>query len=79
MNDFISHESDVESSKAADAIEASAEEEALGSDDAEITPDNKKKIYRGNALCLDWWSFPGAPFGTAANTCLIPITLIRCG
>ncbi len=43
MNGFISHESDVESSKAADATEASAEEEALGSDDAEITPDNKKK------------------------------------
>ena len=40
MNDFISHESDVESSKVADATEASAEEEALGSDDAEITPDN---------------------------------------
>lgn len=43
MNDFISHESDVESSKATDVLEASAEEEALGSDDAEITPDNKKK------------------------------------
>ena len=66
MNDFISHESDVESSKVADATEASAEEEALGSDDAEITPDNKKKIYRGMLFVLIGGASWGA-FGTAAK------------
>ena len=66
MNDFISHESDVESSKAAGATEASAEEEALGSDDAEITPDNKKKIYRGMLFVLIGGASWGA-FGTAAK------------
>ena len=40
MNDFISNESTVESSKAIDVVETSVEDESLGSDDAEITPDN---------------------------------------
>ena len=66
MNDFISHEGDVKSSKAADVLEASAEEEALGSDDAEITPDNKKKIYRGMLFVLIGGASWGA-FGTAAK------------
>ena len=66
MNDFISHESDVESSKATDVLEPSAEEEALGSDDAEITPDNKKKIYRGMLFVLIGGASWGA-FGTAAK------------
>ena len=63
---FISHESDVESSKATDVLETSAEEEALGSDDAEITPDNKKKIYRGMLFVLIGGASWGA-FGTAAK------------
>lgn len=66
MNDFISHESDVESSKTADVIETPVEEEALGSDDAEITPDNKKKIYRGMLFVLIGGASWGA-FGTAAK------------
>ena len=66
MNDFISHESDVESSKATDVLETSAEEEALGSDDAEITPNNKKKIYRGMLFVLIGGASWGA-FGTAAK------------
>lgn len=78
MNDFISYESDVESSKATDVLETSAEEEALGSDDAEITPDNKKKIYRGMLFVLiggaSW-----AHLEPLQSTCLISITLIRCG
>ena len=66
MNDFISNESTVESSKATDVVEAFAEEEALGSDDAEITPDNKKKIYRGMLFVLIGGASWGA-FGTAAK------------
>lgn len=66
MNDFISNESTVESSKTADVIETPAEEEALGSDDAEITPDNKKKIYRGMLFVLIGGASWGA-FGTAAK------------
>ena len=66
MNDFISHESGVESSKTADVIETPVEEEALGSDDAEITPDNKKKIYRGMLFVLIGGASWGA-FGTAAK------------
>lgn len=66
MNDFISNESTVESSKTADVIETPVEEEALGSDDAEITPDNKKKIYRGMLFVLIGGASWGA-FGTAAK------------
>ena len=66
MNDFISNESTVESSKAIDVVETSVEEEALGSDDAEITPDNKKKIYRGMLFVLIGGASWGA-FGTAAK------------
>ena len=66
MNDFISNKSDVESSKTADVIETPVEEEALGSDDAEITPDNKKKIYRGMLFVLIGGASWGA-FGTAAK------------
>ena len=66
MNDFISNESGVESSKTADVIETPVEEEALGSDDAEITPDNKKKIYRGMLFVLIGGASWGA-FGTAAK------------
>ena len=66
MNDFISNESSVESSKTADVIETPVEEEALGSDDAEITPDNKKKIYRGMLFVLIGGASWGA-FGTAAK------------
>ncbi len=39
---------------------------ALGSDDAEITPDNKEENLSRNALWLDWWSFLGR-IGTAAK------------
>ena len=66
MNDFISNESSVESSKTADVIETPVEEEAFGSDDAEITPDNKKKIYRGMLFVLIGGASWGA-FGTAAK------------
>ena len=66
MNDFISNKSDVESSKTADVIDTPVEEEALGSDDAEITPDNKKKIYRGMLFVLIGGTSWGA-FGTAAK------------
>ena len=44
MNDFISNENSVEPSKIADGVNAAVEDEVLGSDDAEITLDNKKKI-----------------------------------
>ena len=66
MNDFISNESGAEPSKATDVVEISAEKEALGSDDAEITPDNKKKIYRGMLFVLIGGASWGA-FGTAAK------------
>ena len=66
MNDFISNESGVEPSKTADGVKAAVEDEVLGSDDAEITPDNKKKIYRGMLFVLIGGASWGA-FGTAAK------------
>ena len=66
MNDFISNENSVEPSKIADGVKAAVEDEVLGSDDAEITLDNKKKIYRGMLFVLIGGASWGA-FGTAAK------------
>ena len=66
MNDFISNETGVEFSKTADDVKAAVEDEVFGSDDAEITPDNKKKIYRGMLFVLIGGASWGA-FGTAAK------------
>lgn len=66
MNDSISHEDSAATPKTVDGTVAIKEVEALGSDDAEITPDNKKKIYRGMLFVLIGGASWGA-FGTGAK------------
>ena len=66
MNDSISHEDSAATPKTVDGTVVIKEVEALGSDDAEITPDNKKKIYRGMLFVLIGGASWGA-FGTGAK------------
>lgn len=66
MNDFISNEKKTESSNIANNNGLVVEDKALADDDAEITPDNKKKIYRGMLFVLIGGASWGA-FGTAAK------------
>ncbi len=63
MNDFISHEAIMESSKVADATELLQKRSAAAMMLKHI---NKKKIYRGTLFVLIGWSFLGH-IGTAAK------------
>lgn len=66
MNDFISNENKTASYNIAHNNGIAVEDKAFVDDDAEITPDNKKKIYRGMLFVLIGGASWGA-FGTAAK------------
>lgn len=66
MNDFISNENKTASYDIAHNNGISVEDKVFADDDAEITPDNKKKIYRGMLFVLIGGASWGA-FGTAAK------------
>lgn len=66
MNDFISNENKTASYNIAHNNGIAVEDTAFADDDAEITPDNKKKIYRGMLFVLIGGASWGA-FGTAAK------------
>lgn len=66
MNDFISNENKTAFPNIAHNNGISVEDKVFADDDAEITPDNKKKIYRGMLFVLIGGASWGA-FGTAAK------------
>lgn len=66
MNDFISNENKTAFPNIAHNNGIAVEDKAFADDDAEITPDNKKKIYRGMLFVLIGGASWGA-FGTAAK------------
>lgn len=66
MNDFISNENKTTSPNIAHNNGIAVEDKVFADDDAEITPDNKKKIYRGMLFVLIGGASWGA-FGTAAK------------
>lgn len=66
MNDFISNENKTTFPNIAHNNGIAVEDKAFADDDAEITPDNKKKIYRGMLFVLIGGASWGA-FGTAAK------------
>lgn len=66
MNDFISNENKTASYNIAHNNGIAVEDKAFADDDAEITLDNKKKIYRGMLFVLIGGASWGA-FGTAAK------------